>query len=165
MNQIFVKSEDLKLMNGGYLTYVKDGKELPVSNPEFIKSQKDAEWIITFAKLAKTKDFKGKTVDSLEDLRKEVNLALKSKSVQFFETPELKVMELHSQLEKEAMAFVQHHENVNKVEKMNSFLQDFVVLKDFEEYGLFFEPSITKLNAIYTLNDVKEALTSCVNLI
>ena len=62
----FVKKEQLEIKNGGYLLF--DGK--PVNNNEFVEAQKEAEYIITFTKIAKTKNFKSIKIDNIDDLEK-----------------------------------------------------------------------------------------------
>lgn len=157
----FVKSGDLKLENGGYL--MADGN--PVGNAEFVKAQKSAEYVIKFAELAKGKNFKTTKVDSLADLRMEVMAALSEKEVRFVEMPKMPEQSLTKQLTSEAMAFVGFHENTEKTAKINQFLQQYSVMLDFETHGLFFDQEIVKLNEIYTVQQVVDAVTSCIELL
>ena len=81
MSKIFVKKEELALINGGYLV-IKE-KETPVYNEQFIAVQKHAEWVVTFAEKAKGKDFVGKQADSIADVRAEVMKALANEGVEY----------------------------------------------------------------------------------
>lgn len=158
----FLKKGQVVLVNGGYLS---NDKEAPINNDAFVKAQKHAEYIITFAEMAKGKDFKGKQADSLEELKAAVTKSLADKDVAFVEKPTEVTKKLSKQLADEAMAFVKYQGEATKVEKINKFLQDFVILKDFEDYGLFFEDGIVKLNKIYTLAEVVTAVQSTIDLI
>ena len=63
------------------------------------------------------------------------------------------------------MAFMKFTESSSKVEKINSFLQQFAILNEFENYGLFFEEDIVKLNKIYTMAAVIAAVTETIELL
>lgn len=162
MSKQFLKVADLQLMNGGYLSN-KEGS--PVSNSAFVAAQKHAEYVMTFAKLAKGKDFKGKKADSLFDLENEVITALSLKKRTFVDKPTMTAGTLTAQLKEEALSFMNFAEDSSKVDKINSFLSKFETLAEFEEFGLFFEEDIVKLNEIYTMAEVVEAVTSVIDLL
>lgn len=159
----FLKKTDLKLLNGGYLS---DNKENPVTNDAFVKAQQHAEYIVTFAEFAKGKDFKGKPADSISGLKAEVQKFLyESKPTVFIEKPEVVSRPVTESLAKEAMDFISFQDKSSRVDKINNFLQQFNILNDFEQFGLFFEEGIVKLNKIYTVEDVKTAVTSVIDLL
>lgn len=158
----FVKKGELQLVNGGYLAN-KEGDA--VSNAAFVQVQKSAEYVITFAKLAKKKDFVGKTADTLIDLQQEVAKELSKKETVFVTGPTKPEGELTAKLTLEAMSFITFKTDVTKTEKINKFLQSFEVLKEFEEFGLFFTEDVVKLNEIYTLEDVVDAVTQVIDLL
>lgn len=159
----FVKTGEVQLLNGGYLSD-KDGN--PINNFEFVKAQKRAEYVITFAKHAKSKDFVGKQADSLKQCKKEVQKELDElNKVEFIKTPEKVEAELTDKLIQEAISFISWQEKSTKVEKLNAFLEEFIILKDFQDYGLFFEDGIVKLNKIYTLDDVVKAAEETIDLL
>jgi TPP-dependent trihydroxycyclohexane-1,2-dione (THcHDO) dehydratase len=163
MNKVFLKKADLQLINGGYLS-TKDGS--PVYNQSFVDAQRHAEFIVTYATMAKGKDFKGKKADSIEDLRKEVmDIVNKNKAVCFVAKPDTIKRPTSDKLAAEAMAFINFQESSSKVDKINSFLQQFKVLQEFEDFGLFFENEIVKLNKIYTLQEVIAAVTETIDLL
>lgn len=159
----FIKKEELQLINGGYLSNLEGN---PVHNSEFVYLQERAHYIATFAELAKGKDFKGKKADSIYDLKREVvDKLLKTQKVEFISSSKAPVQKLTEQLKSEAMAFLTFKEGDSKTDKINNFMQEFIYLKEFEEFGLFFGDDIVKLNKIYTVEEVLESLKSCINLL
>lgn len=161
----FLKSSEIALVSGGYLS-VKDAKELtPVSNAAFVAAQKHAEYIVTFASMAKGKDFKGKKADCLADLQSAVKDALSAKDRSYVSKPKKVAKKLSQQLADEAMAFMNFEKDTTKVEKINAFLQQFNILAEFEEFGLFFDEEIVKLNKIYTMEEVVAAVESTIDLL
>lgn len=158
----FLKNTEVQLINGGYLSN-KEGK--PVYNLQFINAQKHAEYVVTFATLAKGKDFTGKKADSLLDLEIEVRKALQEKAPKFIEGPEAPSSTMTDKLAAEAKAFMTYKDGSNKVEKTNEFLQQFNIIKEFEDFGLFFEDDIVKLNKIYTMEEIISAVSSVIDLL
>lgn len=160
MSKVFLKT--VKLINGGYLS---DEKNNPVYNEKFISAQKRAEYVVTFANLAKNKDFNGKKADSIEDLKNEVIKSLSKKDIQYLSAPKEIKRTLNNQLTEEAFAWMKFQEDSTKVEKVNNFLQEFNVIKEFEEFGLFFEEDIVKLNKVYTIEEIVEAVNSVIDIL
>jgi len=159
----FVKSTEIALVNGGYLS-LKEG-ESPINNKKFVQAQKHAEYIVTFAEMAKGKDFNGKKADSLQSLEKAVKEALASKATKFVEKSERPEKPLTEKLATEAMAFMNFEASSSKVEKINKFLQQFEILHEFESHGLFFKDGIVKLNKIYTMEEIIAAVESTIDLL
>jgi len=162
MSKIFLKKGEIQLINGGYLS---DKEGNPVFNYTFHAAQMGAEYVVTFAEKAKGKDFKGKKADSLEELRAEVEEALKTKNKTYVTAPKEVTKKLHNQLKEEALAFLNYGEELSKTEKVNEFLQKFNVIAEFEEFGLFFEKDIYKLNKIYTIDEIVKAVESTIDLL
>ena len=163
MNRIFVKKNELTLVNGGYV--VTGEKQTPVYNEKFIAVQKHAEWVVTFAEKAKGKDFIGKAPDTIEDVRTEVRKALFNKGIQYIPTPKGVKQDLTNKLQAEALAFIEHKEDVSKANKMNQFLQQFNIIQEFEEFGLYFEENVCKLNKIYTIEEIVKAVKEVIDLL
>jgi len=163
MKKIFVKSAELALVNGGYVVAGKT--QTPVFHEEFIRLQKHAEWVVTFAEKAKGKDFVGKVPDSIEDIKKEVNTALAKSNIEYVPAPKEVKRELTDKLQAEALAFVKYNGEASKTEKINRFLQQFNVIQEFEEFGLYFEEDICKLNKIYTIKDIVTAVKEVIDLL
>ena len=158
----FIKSSELQLLNGGYVSD-KDGN--PITNEAFVAAQKRAEYVITFAKHAKNKNFKAGKVDSLATMISEVNAELAEKATSYIAKPKKVVKKLADQLADEAMSFMKFEEKSSKVEKMNTFLQEFNTIHEFEEFGLFFEDGIVKLNKIYTMSDLVKAVEQTIDIL
>ncbi len=163
MSKIFVKKEELTLVNGGYVVTGKN--ETPVYNEQFITVQKHAEWVVTFAEKAKGKDFVGKVPDSIESVKEEVRKALSSKGVEYVKAPKKVKQDLTEKLQEEALAFIKYQGESSKTEKINKFLQQFNIIQEFEEFGLYFEEDICKLNKIYTIEEIVAAVTAVIDII
>lgn len=163
MSKLFVKKGELSLINGGYV--VAGEKQTPVYNEEFIAAQIHAEWIITFAEKAKNKDFVGKEADDLADVILETMKALGDKEVKYVSAPKKVSTELTDKLKAEALNFINHDKETSKVNKINKFLQQFNVIKEFEEFGLYFEEDIVKLEKVYTIKEIVKAVESVIELV
>ena len=163
MSRIFVKKNELNLINGGYLVAGKN--ETPVYNLDFIAAQRHAEWVVTFAEKAKGKDFIGKVPDTIENVREEVRKALLNKDVKYIDTPKEIKQDLTEKLKEEALAFIKFQGESSKTEKVNKFLQQFNTLNEFSEFGLYFTEDICKLNKIYTIEEVVNAVTEIIYLL
>jgi hypothetical protein len=165
MKKSFLKKGNVVTINGGYVVN-KETSE-PVFNEAFIAAQKEAEYVITFAAMAKGKDFKGKEAVNLAAFRQEVSNELNKKTVRtFIEAPKAPVMELQAKLKAEAMAQVNFDIKSDEVNQINAFLDKFSIIAEFEEFGLYFtEPNeAVKLKNIYTMKDITKAVTSCEEL-
>ena len=163
MSKKFVKKEELALVNGGYVVIAE--KETPVYNEDFIFMQKHAEWVVTFAEKAKGKDFKGKVADTLESVKAEVRAALDNNSREYVKLPKKGKGDIHEKLQEEAMAFIKWDEKSSKVNEVNKFLQKFNIIQEFEEFGLYFEEKVCKLNKIYTMDEIIKAVEATIDLI
>lgn len=163
MSKIFVKNGELALVNGGYL--VTGDKQTPVFNSDFVAVQKHAEWVVTFAEKAKGKDFVGKTADSLDSVKEEVKKALDKSTIKYVTAPKEVKRDLTDKLQAEAMAFINFGKESSKTDKINGFLQQFNTIKEFEDFGLYFTEDICKLNKVYTIKEIVEAVTSVIDVL
>ena len=159
----FIKKDELQLINGGYLS---NSKGNPVYNANFVALQTHANYIVTFARLAKTKNFVTRTADNVQELEKEVKeLLSKNKTIQFVSKPEAVKRPVTEKLKSEALSFMNFQEEVGNKIKVNTFLQKFKALAEFEEFGLFFTEDIVKLDKIYTLAEIVEAVEQTIDLL
>ena len=71
----------------------------------------------------------------------------------------------HKKLVDEALAWIDFDKKSSKTEKVNKFLQQFNVINEFEEIGLFFEDEIVKIDKIYTMKEIIEAVEATVDLL
>lgn len=158
----FLKSSAVQLVNGGYLS---NGEGAPVFNAEFVNAQKHAEYIVKFAELAKGKIFKDVKGASLAELENQVRKALQADAPTFVALPKEPKKTITSQLAGEAMEFIKFQSSNSKAEKTNEFLQQFLVISEFEEFGLFFEEDIVKLNKIFTMKEIITAVEQVIDLL
>lgn len=159
----FLKSTQVTLANGGY---VVGPKEVPVTHEAFIVAQKQAEYIVTLATMAKGKSFVDKKADSISDLTAAVMASLNTSATTYVNVPTVKKGTTTSKLASEALAFMQGTEDKSKAEKVNAFLQQFNVLSEFEEFGLYFsDDNIVKLNKIYTIKEIVSSVESVIDLL
>ncbi len=163
MSKQFLKKGKLQLVNGGYLS---NKKEQPVFNAGFVLAQQHAEYVVTFAKMAKDKNFKETKVDSIADLQREVaDFIDKNKPTKFVDSPKEVKQPTKDKLATEALAFIDFQKDSTRVDKINNFLQQFTVLSEFEEFGLFFEEDVVKLTKLYTLKEVVDAVSETIDLL
>lgn len=162
MTKEFLKKEEIQLINGGYLSN-KDGQ--PIYNEAFYNAQKRAEFVVTFATMAKDKDFEGKEAYSVEQLREEVYTKLNDKNIkEFVPVPKVPKQTITNKLKDEALNFIEFQDNKTNINKLNKVLSQFEIIDEFEEFGLFFEQEICKLNKIYTMTEIVKAVTPVINL-
>ena len=156
MKKTFLTSEQVAVVKG-YLS-ASSTEVKPIFNQAFVDAQKHAEYVVTFAEKAKSKDFVGKSADSLLDLANEVKELLASKPTEFIPIPKKVGTPMHEKLKKEALDFHNSMSEISDTTQMNNFLQQFNVINEFETIGLFFEEDIVKLNKIYTMKEIVEAV-------
>ena len=160
----FLTVKELTVENGGYLTSKTSGK--PVGNADFNAAQKSAEFVVTLANAAKDKDFKGKSADSLSDLKALVVKQLSgTEATVFVKGPKALKRPTTDALKNEALAFLKHDADKNNAEKVNEFLQQFKVINEFEDFGLFFDAEISKLNKVYTMKEIIAAVESVIEIL
>ena len=84
--KVFVKKAELELKNGGYLTSTETGK--PVNHNGFVTAQRQAEYIVKFAEMAKGKTFEAGPVDCLMSLKAKVMEEISGKKeVKYIKSP------------------------------------------------------------------------------
>lgn len=152
----FLKQSEIELINGGYLS-AKDGS--PISHVAFVAAQEQAHYLVTLATNLKGKNFKATKVDSFQDCVNETVKQINSaNTVKYEAAPTAPAMELKNKLAEEAMAWINFNKSTSETEKVNQAMQQFNVLRDFEEHGLFFSEGIVKLNKIYSIAEILEAV-------
>jgi hypothetical protein len=164
MAKNFLKKEEVTLINGGYLSNEKTKQ--PIDNKDFVKAQQHAEYVVTFAEMAKDKDFKGKEAYSLEAFKQEVFNKVNQRDIKkHIALPKKPEGTLTEKLKEEALNFIDFDKGVEKAEKINIFLTQFDTISEFEEFGLFFKQGIVKLNRIYTMKEIVKAVKSVIDLL
>lgn len=150
----FLKSSDIQLKNGGYLL---NKEEKPVYNQAFVEQQQMAEKLILTVELAKGRNFKESKVDTLAQLAKDVEASLSAKEKEFVKAPTAPKLKVIDGLKNEALAFISFSKESDKTNAINTYLQNYLTISEFEEFGLFFEEDIVKLTKIYTIAEITEA--------
>lgn len=163
MSKKFLTSKEVFVVKG-YLSSDKT-KVQPIGNAIFVEAQKQAEYIVTFAKMTKGKDFKGAEPYDLNVFRNEVVEALSEKDTVYVNAPKKVEQKLNKQLTEEALAFINYEEKVEETNKINNFLQKFNVISEFEETGLFWDDEIVKIDKIYTIKEITDAVKEVIDLI
>lgn len=163
----FLNSNEITIQNGYLSALVKGAKKpTPIFNADFVSAQEKAEYIVLFAKCAANKNFTSRRADSVEDVRREVANMLAAKATVYVTAPEKAVTPVTDSLAKEALAFMDFHEGSSRIKKVNDFMQQFQVLTDLEDNGLFFtETQVVKMNKIYSVKDILTAVNSCIDLL
>lgn len=155
--------KEVKLINNGYLVNTNDE---PVTHAEFEKAQHLAEYVCTFSEMSVNKNFKSTKADSLSDFADEVRAKIANNAPRvYLDKKDVSTGELTSKLAEEAMNFMKNMKENDKIGKINDFMQQFNVLVELEEFGLLFESGVTKLNKIYTIAEIKEAVTKVIDLV
>jgi hypothetical protein len=152
----FIKKTDLSLKNGGYLSN-KDG--VPVYNDQFVNAQHRAHYIVELAHATKGKDYVGKKADSFLTTVSEVVEGINAtQTIKYAKEVKAPVRELQDKLAQEAMAWIKFDSASSTSKRINEAMQQFNIIKDFEDFGLFFSSDIVKLPVIYTIEEILEAV-------
>lgn len=152
----FVKKGELTLKNGGYLS---NKKGEPITNAEFIAAQEKAHYLVRLSQAVEGKDFQGKKPDNFESIVNDVVNSIAAEStVRYSTEPTQPSMSLRDQLAEEALNWVKFEENKTLSERVNEAMQPFNVIRDYEEFGLFFSSGIVKLSNIYTIEQILNAV-------
>jgi len=155
---IFVKKEELALVNGGYLT--AKAEEVPVNHEEFVKIQTEAHYLVNLASKVKETDFTTKVVKTFAEVVLEVKTLMDDEKRTYVTKPSLAATPLQDGLKDEAMNWLKSQGEGSKADKLNSVLQKYNLLAEFEEFGLYFNTDkIVKLKKIYTLQEIVDAVT------
>lgn len=156
----FIKKDQLELVNGGYV--VEKGTENPVFHSEFLEKQREAHALIMLSQKVKGADFKGTKPVRFEDLVRQVTDEIQTSNVkQYVSEPNKPEMLVTDNLQKEAMSWLNFETDKTTVQKVNKILQKFNIINEFEEFGLYFSTdNISKLNNIYSMQQITEAVTT-----
>jgi hypothetical protein len=153
----FLKNNELQLVNGGYLVT----GETPVNHEEYVQLQKEAHYLVNLANTVRATDFAVKDVITFDQVVKEVTVKLNDEKRTYVNAPEEVKTPTLDKLQKEALAWLGNKADEGKAEKLNRIMQKFNILADFESFGLYFTTDkIVKLQALYTLEQIVEAVTT-----
>lgn len=154
----FVKKDQLGLVNGGYLVITQGEKA--VTNEKFVDLQVQAHYLVTLAGKVKGSNFKATEVANFAELKRKVSEEIEKEEVVSYKSKSEKpALEVTDALQKEALKWLDYQNETSVVDQVNQSMQKFNLLKEFEEYGLFFNDGIVKLKKIYTTAEIVEAVT------
>lgn len=155
---MFVKSGNLSLINGGYL--VEGSENNPVYHEEFVRAQREAHFLVKLSEKVSKADFKGKGADSFEQIKKEVlNEIANSNRQTYLSLPAKPETNLTDKLQEEALNWLNYKKAENKTESINEKMQNFNIIKEYEDFGLYFTHGVVKLKEIYTTEQIVTAMT------
>ena len=153
----FLKKSEITLVNGGYLSASKD--DSPVSHDGFVQAQNKAHYLVTLAANLVGKNFKAAKIDNFNDVvTATVNAINSANVVKYASDPSKPETPLKNQLAEEAMAWINFDKTSTVANQVNQAMQEFNILKDFEDNGLFFSEGIVRLNRIYTVAEILAAV-------
>jgi hypothetical protein len=155
----FVSKGAATLQNGNYLY-----STTPITNSEFVEAQTLAHKLVTLSNLTKGKTFKVNEVYTKAQLQSDLIAALSTKDYTYVEAPKAPERPINDAQAKEALDWMKFGKESDKANRVNSYMQRFNVLRDYEEVGLFFEGGLVKLAKIYTVNEIQEAVTTVIDL-
>lgn len=153
----FLKSSELELNPAGYLISASSKK--PVNHPEFVRQQKNAEYIVKLAEAIKDKTFKVGKVDNLEEIKASVRASIDAKNVKaYVEAPTKPTSKVNDELVQFALDFVNFDSKKLEVEKINKIMAEFDAIDGVETVGDYFTEGLTKLNTIYSIETILAAV-------
>lgn len=158
----FVTKSELSLLNGGYLM----SNNQPISNNEFVEAQRKANFYARLAENVAGKNFKNNPVESFEEIYNKTLAEINStKKIELVKKVNVE-MPLGNKLIEEAKSWEEAQVYNIKADKINTIItNEFSSVVDFEEFGLFFESGIVKLERIYTIDEITNYLSIIVDYI
>jgi len=163
MDKKFLKQGEVVLINGGYLS---NKNSEPICNAEFVEAQQRIEFLDKFIQEAKKHDFEGKQAENFDNFRSNFIIDFsQTKDVSFINIPTKPKSKLQDELLAETLKFVNFEHEKELAKRINYHLQRFIIIKEFEEFGLFFTNDIVKLNKIYTLEEIIKIISENVELL
>jgi predicted PolB exonuclease-like 3'-5' exonuclease len=154
---IFLKSSDLSLNPAGYLVATTENK--PVTHVAFVEQQKRAHYVVSLSAAIKDKNFKPCKVDDLDAIAKQVQADIDATSVLNYVTAPVKpTSAVNDELIKFALDFAAYDDVKAQTDKINAFMQTFNSIRSVEEVGDYFQEGLVKLNKIYTIAEILEAV-------
>lgn len=152
----FLTAKQLELNAAGYLIS-KDSKK-PVNHKDFVRQQQSAEYIVKFAKAIKDKNFTASKVDNLQAIKASVMAAINDTAKSYVSIPSKPTSKIQDELVKYALDFVNYEDSKVEAFKMNEIMNEFNKIDDVESVGDYFTEGVVKLNAIYSIKQILEAV-------
>lgn len=156
MNE-FLKSSELTLNPANYLISATTNK--PVIHKEFVEQQKRAHYVCSLAIAIKDKNFKPCQVDDLDAITRQVQAELDASDVtNYVAAPEKPTSKVQEELVQFALDFASYGDKKEQTDKINTFMQTFNAINNAEQFGEYFTEGLVKLNKIYSISEILEAV-------
>lgn len=153
----FLEFSQVELNKAGYL--VSNITKKPVTHVAFVAEQKQAEYLIKLAKAIEGKTFTASKVDNLAEIKKSVLDSINADAkVSYVDAPAKPKSKVNDEMVKFALDFVNYEGNKSKAEKVNNFMQQFNSIQSIESVGDYFNEGLVKLNKIYSIAEILEAV-------
>lgn len=153
----FLKLNEISLNPAGYLVATETNK--PVNHKEFAEQQKRAHYVVKLAEAIKDKNFKPCKVDNLDEIAKQVQADIDAKDVTNYVTaPEKPTSKVQEELVQFALDFASYGDKKEQTDKINTFMQTFNAINNTEQFGEYFNEGLVKLNKIYSISEILEAV-------
>jgi enolase len=153
----FLKSNDVSLNPAGYLVSTLTSK--PVNHKEFVEQQKTAHYIVKLSEAVVGKNFKATKVDDFDAIARQVQADINAADVKNYVTaPSKPTSKVNDEIVQFALDYAAYGDEKEKVERINTFMQKFNAINAIEEVGDYFQEGLVKLNKIYTIAEVLEAV-------
>lgn len=161
----FLKSQNVKLNAAGYLV-TNDKTEKPVTHPAFVAEQEAAHYMVMLAKAIEGKTFKVANADDFAAIETAVLKSINEAKVEVYASvPAKPAMEITDKLASEALAFINHGQDVSKTQAVNAVMNQFNTVNAIEKVGDYFNEGLVKLKAIYTIAEIQAAVEARISKI
>jgi len=155
----FLTSEKLQLNPAGYLVSKESGK--PVNHDAFVAQQKAAEYVVKLSEAIKGKNFSAGKIDNLDEIKASVLDSInKANTKTYVNAPTKPTSKVQDELTELALAFVKYDEKKDEVKQINDMMAQFSAIDAIESVGDYFSEGLTKLNAIYSIEEILAAVTA-----
>lgn len=161
----FLKANNVKLNDAGYLV-TSDKAEKPVTHPAFVAEQEAAHYMVMLAKAIEGKTFKVANADDFAAIEAAVLKSINEAKVEeYIAIPAEPATPLKNQLADEALAFINHGQDVSKANQINAVMNQFNTIRSIEKVGDYFTEGLVKLKAIYTIAEIQAAVEARISKI
>lgn len=159
MKNSFLKANELSLNPAGYL--INTTSKEPVTHPEFVRQQKNADYIVKLAAACEGKNFKQVKIDNFAAIKSEVLSAINAATtVTYVSTPSKPVSAVNDELVKYALDFDAYLESKGESEKINQIMNEYNKIFEVETVGEYFQEGLVKLAKIYTIAEIQAAVVA-----
>ena len=100
-------------------------------------------------------------MDSLDAIMTEVRNSISaSTKVSYISSPTKPTSSVNEEMVNFALNFAKYEDEKIQAEKLNEIMQQFNKINDLEKIGDFFQEGLVKLNKVYSIAEIQEAVVS-----